>query len=698
MASYRIPDHVQQSTLNLSPKARLWILRLLVPLGCQNAFVQRGGFMDDNLAEALGLAALIDPDGEDFDAGAARTKLRKLHRAAEERRDDVVLSHGATENISRLAQLAGLSATDCKILEFVVALRNERMLDDIADKLGGLSSGKMYYVLSILLDESEAAIRVALGTQGVLASSGLVSVDRSGARLLGSKLQLLSDSFADHIVSSDSDPIDLLRDTIAASSPATLKLGDYPHVQKSLSLLVPYLRRTLSSGAKGVNVIVHGAPGTGKTELARVLAAEMSCELFEVSSEDGDGDPVNGERRLRALRAAQSFLSRRRSMILFDEAEDVFNDGVLGRKITAQGRKAWINRALEGNTVPTLWVSNSVDCIDPAFVRRFDMVLELPVPPRTQRAKIINGASEGLLDASAVNLLAAAEGLAPAVVTRAAALVQSIRDELDPRDVAAAMKHLIDSTLEAQGHRPTPATNPDGLPETYSPEFIHADIDLTNVANGLVRARAGRLCLYGPPGTGKTAFGRWLAGNLGVPLHVKRASDLMSMYVGGSEKNIARAFREAERDGALLLIDEVDSFLQDRRGAVRSWEVTQVNEMLTQMEMFPGVFVASTNLMDGLDQAALRRFDLKIRFDYLLPARAWELLCRHCEVLGLGSPDGALRTRLSGLRALTPGDFAVVARQHAFRGLAGPASFVDALEAESALKGGTRRAVGFLQG
>ncbi|MFM0027369.1 AAA family ATPase [Paraburkholderia madseniana] len=696
MTSYRIPGHVHQSTLDLSPKARLWILRLLVPLGCQNAFVQRGGFMDDKLAEALGLGALIDPDGENFDVSTARTKLRKLHRAAEARRDDVVLSPGATDNILRLAQLAGLSAIDCKILEFVVALRNERLLDDMADQLGSLSSGKVYYVLSVLLDAPEADIRAALGTHGVLACSGLVSVDRSRARLLGAKLQLLSDSFADHIVSSDADPMDLLRDTVAVSSPATLELGDYPHVEKSLSLLVPYLRRTLSSGAKGVNVLMHGAPGTGKTELARVLAAEMNCELFEVASEDGDGDPINGERRLRAFRAAQSFLAQRRTMILFDEVEDVFNDGDRGRKTSAQGRKAWINRVLEGNTVPTLWISNSVDCIDPAFVRRFDMVLELPVPPRAQRAKIIAGASEGLLDASAVNLLAAAEGLAPAVVTRATGVVQSIRDELDPGEVAPAIKHLIDSTLEAQGHRPTPASNPDGLPETYNPDFIHTDVDLTNVADGLVRTRAGRLCLCGPPGTGKTAFGRWLAGNLGMPLHVKRASDLMSMYVGGSEKNIARAFRQAERDGALLLIDEIDSFLQDRRGAVRSWEVTQVNEMLTQMEMFPGVFVASTNLMDGLDQAALRRFDLKIRFDYLLPCRAWELLCRHCEVLGLGAPDTPIRTHLTRLHSLTPGDFALVARQHTFRRLTGPADFVDALEAECELKEGAPRVVGFL--
>jgi transitional endoplasmic reticulum ATPase len=107
------------------------------------------------------------------------------------------------------------------------------------------------------------------------------------------------------------------------------------------------------------------------------------------------------------------------------------------------------------------------------------------------------------------------------------------------------------------------------------------------------------------------------------------------LRLGQSEKNIAHAFAQAEQDRALLLIDEVDSFLQDRRGAQRSWEVSQVNEMLTRMEAFSGVFIAFTNLMAGLDQAALRRFDLKVKFDFLKAKQAQELLWRYCITLGL---------------------------------------------------------------
>jgi hypothetical protein len=129
------------------------------------------------------------------------------------------------------------------------------------------------------------------------------------------------------------------------------------------------------------------------------------------------------------------------------------------------------------------------------------------------------------------------------------------------------------------------------------------------------------LCLSGPPGTGKSQFARYLAARLGMEVMQQRASDLLSMWVGESEKQIATAFQTARARRAMLVIDEADSLLSDRREAVRSWEVTQVNEMLTWMESHPLPFVCTTNLMDRLDQASLRRFTLKLRFASLSPVQ-----------------------------------------------------------------------------
>ncbi|GAB1411710.1 MAG: hypothetical protein AMXMBFR31_30650 [Candidatus Desulfobacillus denitrificans] len=678
---------------------RLWLLRMLVPLGGYREFIGRHGFSNDQLVAALGLGELADDAEREFEPNRAMSALRKSWKEAEGRAHRLELPGQLAANLNRLRELVDLTESDCRVLEFAVLIHNERLLDDTGDLLGHLSSVKMINSLSVILDLPVQALRESLGPDGVLARTGLVTVDRSGSGTLCRKLDLISQHFADSIYSSDADPVNLLRGMVSPSVPPHLGLSDFGHVRSMLTLLSPYVRHAVTCGRKGVNIFIHGIPGTGKTQLARVLAQEHACDLFEVASEDSDGDPAPGERRLRAYRAAQSFLRQQRALILFDEVEDVFNDGnnFFGRKSTAQTRKAWMNRMLEENPVPTLWLSNSIDSLDQAFIRRFDMVFELPMPTRKQRERIVRDACGDLLDPAGVTRIAGAEKLAPAVVSKAAAVIGCIRDEIGAACASGAIELLIGNTLEAQGHRPIKRADPNSLPETYDPAFLCADADLARVADGLARSRSGRLCLYGPPGTGKTAYGRWLAARLDVPLLVKRASDLMSMWVGENEKNIARAFRDAEQDGALLLIDEVDSFLQDRRGAQRGWEVSLVNEMLTQMESFPGVFIASTNLMDGLDQAALRRFDLKVKFDFLGREQATAMLRRYCDSLCIGLPGDRALGKIARLANLTPGDFAAVVRRSRFSGIDSADALVAALESECAIKEGSRAGIGFLQ-
>ncbi len=682
---------------DIPPLVQRWVLRILVPLGGHKEFVHPLGFSNDVIAEKVGLGEWIDSRSCDFDPATVRRELRELHRVAEKKFAKAEAPACLRDNVARLAELVGLTEADCRILEFAVLIQNERLLDDTADWLGNLSSVKVFHALAALLDLPEVVVRASLSAQSVLGRSGLVTIERSGASTLRCKLDLLSEHFADQIVSNEADPVTLLRDMVAPASPGQFSMIDFEHIAPSLSILRPYLKRAFESARRGVNVLLHGAPGTGKNELTRAIGSELGCELFEVASEDSDGDPIGGERRLRAFRAAQSFFGQRRALLVFDEIEDVFNDGnpLFGRRSAAQTCKAWVNRMLEDNPAPTLWLSNSIRGLDSAFIRRFDMVIELPIPPKKQRERIIRVACPGLFDDRAIARLAETEELAPAVVTRAAAVVDAIRQDLGRAEAAKAIELLIGSTLEAQGHTVVRANAVTRLPEVYDPVFINADADLGAVAAGLGRNRSGRLCLFGPPGTGKTAYARWLAEGMGVPLLVKRASDILSKWVGDDEKNVARAFRQAEQDGAILLMDEVDSFLQDRRGAVNSWEVTLVNEMLTQMEAFPGIFIASTNLMDGLDQASLRRFDLKVKFDFLRPDRAWELLQRHCRSLSLEMPAQDLRPQLACLANLTPGDFAAVVRQHQFRGIESATDLIAALQAECAVKEGARNAIGF---
>jgi SpoVK/Ycf46/Vps4 family AAA+-type ATPase len=179
---------------------------------------------------------------------------------------------------------------------------------------------------------------------------------------------------------------------------------------------------------------------------------------------------------------------------------------------------------------------------------------------------------------------------------------------------------------------------------------------------------------------------------------VKRVSDIVSPYLGMTERNLAQAFYEADTENAVLLLDEVDSFLQDRRQAQRSWEITAVNEMLVQMESFNGVFVASTNLMKGLDQAALRRFDLKLNFSYLKPVQAWALFQRYATVLNLPETGKSIiEESLKRMSKLTPGDFAAVARQARFCPIVDGETLLKALNNECMMKDGqSQTSIGFM--
>ncbi len=104
------------------------------------------------------------------------------------------------------------------------------------------------------------------------------------------------------------------------------------------------------------------------------------------------------------------------------------------------------------------------------------------------------------------------------------------------------------------------------------------------------------------------------------------------------------------------MLDEADSLLRNRRQARASWELSQVNELLVQMESFDGLFFCSTNLMSELDQASLRRFALKIGFEYMNATQCIEMLKQESH----GRVLKRHQERIATMRYLAPGDFATV--------------------------------------
>ena len=254
---------------------------------------------------------------------------------------------------------------------------------------------------------------------------------------------------------------------------------------------------------------------------------------------------------------------------------------------------------------------------------------------------------------------------------------------------------IFNQTLKAQSFKKVPGLER-GTDEDYSLDLLNTTMDMQKLACGIEENQAGRLCFYGPAGTGKTEYAHWLSKQLDKPLIIKKSSDLMSCFVGETERNLARAFEEADSDNAILFLDEVDSFLQDRSNARHSWQVSEVNELLSQMEAFSGIFIATTNLVEILDKAALRRFDAKIKFDFLTVFQRMKMFQTTCDLLDIGQPESSHLKVMEKLENIATGDFAAMKRRHRFSAIGNPDELICALVEESELKAGAKlRSIGF---
>ena len=163
-----------------------------------------------------------------------------------------------------------------------------------------------------------------------------------------------------------------------------------------------------------------------------------------------------------------------------------------------------------------------------------------------------------------------------------------------------------------------------------------------------------RILFYGLSGSGKTNLAHYIADANGKKLLCKNASDILGMLVGESEKNIANAFEEAKKQKKILLFDEVDSFFRERSYASQIWEITQVNEFLTQMEKFEGIVICTTNHRNIMDKAMQRRFHIMVEFKALKDEGVESLLGKYFPQFDFNEED--IR-RISRFQSATPGDF-----------------------------------------
>ena len=657
--------------------AMLWMLRAIFRAGEEREFLR---CRHDNVLEFLGVHS-SEPTKQDIEVLKKRLDVLEKTKISCELKD---LEH----NLNLLQSNLGLNDAEKTILRFVAIMFNYEVVSDACELIGGLNNRQAVKALSQILNLNYSDVQNAFRKDGIFTKTSLIKIDAHCARSLRSAIDVLNNSLTSALFTKCESVDEIFSNTIKPCGKTNLTLKNYTHVQEDMQILVSFLKNAIRKKQKGVNILLYGSAGTGKTELSKVIASELNLKLYEVAYGDEDGY-INELQRIRSYCLAQNILQAGSNLLMYDEAEDVFNTRNEEKR---QYGKAFINRSLEENEVPTIWITNNIYSMDEAVVRRFNLAIELGVPNENTRAKFIKEYSANLIDNKLIKKLAKNQFVAPAVVSNASLVVSN----LNTRDKNKAFERVISNTLKAQGYGEIEKDkSSDDLPSSYDPNFVNSNCNLNELMQGIKESKSARVCLYGVPGTGKSAYAKFIAKSLRKPIIIKKGSDLLSMWVGGTEQNIAEAFKEAKDKKAVLVFDEVDSFLQDRSGASRSWEITQVNEMLVQMESFDGIFIATTNLIDNLDKASLRRFDLKLEFGYLLPNQALNLFKKECALLKVKFEENTAK-KVSNLGLLAPGDFASVRRQAKFRPIKSADDFCQRLEQEVTLKNEEKNArIGF---
>ena len=457
-----------------------------------------------------------------------------------------------------------------------------------------------------------------------------------------------------------------------------LTKNNFEYIADDFDKIKEILRHATESDTVGVNILLYGEPGCGKTEFAKAVCADIGKDLYATNAEKSDKDA-----RLSNLAQVQTILKQdTNSIVLFDEAEDVFSLNPFNVNTPS---KLYINNKLEKNKKPVIWITNNIRTMDRAYIRRFTFALKMSDPGDAAKQnawqRVFDKYNLGV-SPERLKKLIGKYNVPMALVDTAVKNAKVLGDE-------NIIEYTLDNlTMAMTGVAPA-IKNDNGV--AFDVSLLNTDTDLKVLADKIKDKNMRRfsLCLYGAPGTGKTAYATYLAETLGMPLLKKRASDLKSAFVGETEQNIARAFAEANAKKAILVFDEADSFLTDRSHAMHSWEIGCVNEMLTQMEAAQYPFICTTNLMNTLDKASLRRFSFKVKYDYLTP----EMVVR-----AFHDFFGVVVTvaDVTDLTKLAPGDFSVVKSKAEIMDITDKSELISMLRAEQSVKGETTHAkIGF---
>jgi len=397
-------------------------------------------------------------------------------------------------------------------------------------------------------------------------------------------------------------------------------------------------------------VLLYGPPGCGKTLLAKVIASESDANMYLINGPE-IMNKYYGETEARLREIFKEAKDNSPSIIFIDEIdaiapkrEEAYGD--VEKRVVAQ-LLALMDGLTERGNVIVLGASNRPDSVDPALRRpgRFDREMEISVPNADGRLEILHIHTRGMPlsdDVDLKNLASELHGYTGADIKSLCreSAIKAIRrylPEIDLENERIPSKMLQSMEIKSRDfydamHDVVPTAmrefyverakvwwkdvgGLDYAKKTLEDNMITSVNDPSKFTKMGIKPPKGVL-LYGPPGCGKTILARALAAECGANMILVRGPEILSKWVGESEKAIREIFRKAKTSAPCIIIfDELDSLAKSRTAEEGNRGETILSQMLTEMEEGGTsriIIVGITNRPDLIDNSMLRTGRLDI--------------------------------------------------------------------------------------